>query len=54
MIRAGLADFSLDPAQCFLVGDQPTDIAAAEAAGIPGHLFDGGNLLDFVRRLLGA
>ena len=52
MIRAGLADFSLDPAQCFLVGDQPTDIAAAEAAGIPGHLFDGGNLLDFVRRLV--
>lgn len=54
MILAGLADFALDPAQCFLVGDQPTDIAAAEAAGIPGHLFDHGNLLDFVRRLVGT
>lgn len=54
MIRAGLADLSLDPARCFLVGDQPTDIAAAEAAGIPGHLFDHSNLLDFVRRLVGT
>jgi len=52
MVRAGLADFSLDPAQCFLIGDQPTDIAAAEAAGIPGHHFDGSNLFDFVRRLV--
>ena len=52
MIRAGLADLALDPARCFLVGDQPTDIAAAKAAGIRGHLFDGGNLLDFVRPLV--
>ena len=53
MIRAGLADLSLDPAGCFLVGDQPTDIAAAEAAGIPGYLFDGGNLLSFVQTIGG-
>ena len=52
MIRAGIADFDLDPKQCLLVGDQPTDIGAAAAAGIPGHLFDGSNLESFVKRLL--
>ena len=52
MICAGIADFDLDPKQCLLVGDQPTDIGAAAAAGIPGHLFDGSNLESFVKRLL--
>lgn len=33
----------------FLVGDRETDLAAATAAGIPGHLYAGGSLLDFVR-----
>jgi len=53
MIRAGIADLDLDPAQCLLIGDQKTDVRAAEAAGIAGHLFDGSNLLGFVRRLFG-
>jgi D-glycero-D-manno-heptose 1,7-bisphosphate phosphatase len=51
MIRAALQEFGLDPARCLLIGDQPTDLGAAEAAGIRGHLFDGGNLLDFVKKL---
>jgi D-glycero-D-manno-heptose 1,7-bisphosphate phosphatase len=52
MIRAAMAEFDLDPAQCLLIGDQKTDVGAAEAAGIPGHLFDGSNLESYVRRLL--
>ncbi len=44
--------WELDPARCVMIGDQPTDMAAARAAGVPGHLFPGGNLLDFVRPLL--
>lgn len=36
----------------FLIGDKTTDIEAAEAAGIPGHLFSGGNLDEFVAALL--
>jgi len=52
MIRAGIAEFDLDRSQCLLIGDQKTDVGAAEAAGIVGHLFDGGNLLSFVRQLL--
>jgi len=48
LIRA----WELDPARCVTIGDQPTDIAAAAAAGIPGHMFPGGNLLDFARPVL--
>jgi D-glycero-D-manno-heptose 1,7-bisphosphate phosphatase len=51
MIQAALQEFALDPAQCLLVGDQPTDMSAAEAAGVRGYLFDGSNLLDFVQQL---
>jgi len=37
-----------------LVGDMPHDLQAAAAAGIKGHLFEGDNLLSFIRPLLGA
>ncbi|MCG7360612.1 HAD-IIIA family hydrolase [Roseomonas sp. ACRSG] len=35
-----------------LVGDQPTDLQAAAAAGVKGHLFTGGNLQERVCALL--
>jgi len=35
-----------------LIGDKPHDIEAAAAAGIRGHLFEGGNLEKFVGSLL--
>ena len=47
-----LRAWRLDPARCLMVGDQPSDMATAAAAGMPGHLFPGGNLLDFVTPLL--
>jgi len=47
-----IARWQLDPARCLLVGDQPSDMAAAAAAGIPGHLFPGGDLSEFARPLL--
>jgi D-glycero-D-manno-heptose 1,7-bisphosphate phosphatase len=44
--------WELDPARCVMIGDQPTDMEAAAAAGVSGHLFPGGNLLEFARPLL--
>jgi D-glycero-D-manno-heptose 1,7-bisphosphate phosphatase len=36
----------------FVVGDRPTDIEAAEAAGLPGFLFTGGDLDAFIARVV--
>ena len=37
----------------FVIGDKSSDIAAATAAGLPGYLFDGGDLDAFVAEILG-
>ncbi len=44
LIRA----WELDPARCVLIGDQPTDLAAADAAGVRSLLFAGTDLAEFV------
>ena len=48
LIRA----WELDPARCVMIGDQPTDMQAATAAGVSGFIFPGGNLLSFLRPIL--
>ena len=52
MILDLLRAWDLDPGRCVLVGDQATDMAAAAAAGVAGHLFPGGDLAEFVRPIL--
>lgn len=53
MILRAIAEHNIDPAKSFMIGDQPSDMEAAKRAGIPGFRFEGGNLDDFVRELLG-
>lgn len=54
MLLRAMAELPIDPARSFLIGDRPSDLAAAEAAGIPGHLFAGGRLDDGVEAILAA
>jgi D-glycero-D-manno-heptose 1,7-bisphosphate phosphatase len=54
MILRAVADHNIDPARSFLIGDRASDLEAAHRAGLPGFLFDGGNLDHFVRDLLGG
>jgi D,D-heptose 1,7-bisphosphate phosphatase len=48
LIRA----WELDPERCVMIGDQVTDVRAAAGAGVAGYLFQGGNLLSFLRPIL--
>lgn len=49
MITDLLARFPVNTDKSLLVGDKPSDLEAARAAGLQGHLFSGGNLEAFVR-----
>ena len=48
MILDLMRDWPIDRETSFLVGDKDSDLAAAVAAGIPGYLFGGGNLGEFI------
>jgi D-glycero-D-manno-heptose 1,7-bisphosphate phosphatase len=52
MLQTAMADYPVDAARSFLIGDKDTDLMAAAAAGVTGHLFTGGDVLDFTRACL--
>jgi D-glycero-D-manno-heptose 1,7-bisphosphate phosphatase len=52
MINDLLTRFPVDAKRSFLIGDQPTDLEAARAAGLKGYLFSGHNLELFLKPLL--
>lgn len=53
MLLQACTEYDIDKEQSFLIGDGQRDVEAAEAAGIKGYLFKGGNLLEFVKGILG-
>lgn len=53
MIMRAMSELNINKNRSFLIGDKNIDIQAAQAAGIPGFLFSGGNLLDFLNDCLG-
>lgn len=53
MVLAAIDELGIDPAASFLIGDKPRDTQAAEAAGVRGVLYEGGDLSALVRRLIG-
>ncbi|WP_082637894.1 D-glycero-alpha-D-manno-heptose-1,7-bisphosphate 7-phosphatase [Bradyrhizobium retamae] len=52
MITDLLERFPVDISRSILVGDKPTDLEAARAAGVQGILFSGGNLARLLRSVL--
>jgi len=54
MIEDLLAAWPVDLPRSLLVGDRGTDIEAARRAGLPGHLFAGGDLHGFIAGLPGS
>lgn len=47
-----MAHWPVEKQGSFLIGDKESDMRAAQAVGIAGHLFEGGDLADFVEHVL--
>ena len=49
MILRALSEWPIDRAASLLIGDKPSDLEAAERAGVRAALFEGGDLLQFLK-----
>lgn len=54
LLRRALAAWGADAARSLVIGDKASDLAAAARCGLPGHLFTGGSLLEFLQRVVPA
>jgi D-glycero-D-manno-heptose 1,7-bisphosphate phosphatase len=54
MLLRAMADWPIDRARSFMLGDRPRDVEAGEAAGVTSYLYEGGNVdavvADLMRR----
>ena len=53
MILRALEDWDVNREKSFLIGDKPSDMEAAKRAGLPGHLYTGGDLRELVSDIIG-
>ncbi len=53
MILRALSDWQVNRNASFLIGDKPSDMEAARRAGLPGHLYKGGDLRALVSGIIG-
>lgn len=51
MLLKAMQEWPVDKEQSLMIGDKPSDVKAAQAAGISGYLYAGSNLYDFVLKL---
>jgi D-glycero-D-manno-heptose 1,7-bisphosphate phosphatase len=51
LLRA-MAEYPVDVARSFMLGDRMRDVEAGRAAGVASHLYEGGNVDDVVKRLM--
>lgn len=54
MLLRAMEEWPCEPGKSFLIGDKDRDLEAARRAGIPGNLFQGGNLLAFIQGIVGG
>jgi D-glycero-D-manno-heptose 1,7-bisphosphate phosphatase len=52
MLERADEEFAMDRRRSFLVGNRESDMGAARAFGIPGHLYEDGDLEKFVRAIV--
>jgi len=52
MLELAQSKWPINKTSSLLIGDQISDIKAAENFGIKGYQFCGDNLLDFVKKIL--
>jgi D,D-heptose 1,7-bisphosphate phosphatase len=54
MILDLLSNWPVDQSRSFLIGDKLSDLEAAKAAGIAGHLYQGGELVALISELIAS
>ena len=52
MLLRAMAEWDVDPARSFMIGDKADDVAAGDAAGVRSYRYAGGSLLELVERAM--